>query len=137
MPTTMHGLSEVGLAEWPAWYRSLNPGYFVDQDRAQQTRLTKGRGRSCVHGAGGCCSARGNGETLRIGGWNARVGGRRGPRSGEEVAEQIVARLRGMERERGQVKESVKEREVALIAESEKSSANATIERTVVRDAKD
>jgi hypothetical protein len=139
MPMTTHGLAEVGLADWPAWYRALNPGYFVDQGRVNQTRIGKARGRGCVHGvgAGGCCSARENGKRLRTPG-RGRVGGGQGqrvPRSGDELGEQIVARLKGMEREREKVNENTKER---MAAESEgKNSANATIERAAARDAKD
>lgn len=136
---TTHGVAEVGLADWPAWYRALNPGYFVDQGRANQTRIGKARGRGCVHGvgAGGCCSARGNGKTLRTPG-RGRVGGGQGqrvPRSGDELGEQIVVRLKGMEREREKVNENTKER---IAAESEgKNGDNATIERAAARDAKD
>ena len=48
MPMTTTGLQEVGLADWPAWFRALNSGYFAAEDqapflRAQRTRHVKAR----------------------------------------------------------------------------------------------
>ena len=30
MPMTLTGLQEIGLGDWPAWFRALNPGFFVN-----------------------------------------------------------------------------------------------------------
>ena len=47
MPLTRAGLQEVGLADWPAWFRAMNPGYFAAEPqpsalRTQGSHLMKG-----------------------------------------------------------------------------------------------
>jgi hypothetical protein len=95
MPLSLAGLIEVGLRDWPSWYRAFNPGYFVDssigftQHNPHRARLGR---RVISAGAGGV--------------------GRRGAVD-VELGEEIIERLRRMERERAVEKErSVRESEV-------------------------
>ncbi|CZR62051.1 uncharacterized protein PAC_11948 [Phialocephala subalpina] len=103
MPMTLQGLQEVGLADWPAWYRKLNPGYFVNEAQGPGTSTGRGSGartRACTAGGGhggACCGALHGGRSER------RVAGNRGViergikySKSEELGEQIIARLRGM-----------------------------------------
>lgn len=102
MPMTLQGLQEVGLVDWPSWYRRLNPGYFANEVQAAGK---KSRTRACAAGAGhggACCGSLHGGTSER------RVGGHsRGPKERgaarasktDELGQQIIARLRGMSRE--------------------------------------
>jgi hypothetical protein len=43
MPMTLLGLQVVGLNDWPAWYRPMNPSYFaagVSKSLAKKVRST-------------------------------------------------------------------------------------------------
>lgn len=118
MPMTLHGLQEVGLRDWPAWYRGLNPGYFVD------SRDGPGSGRSI--------SLRGSqrgGPRLRR---DERVGhaGERRPAvaKGEELGDEILRKLKGLEKE----KEREKERDI--IAKSKMEHEREKVRKTVVAE---
>ncbi|KAF8865469.1 hypothetical protein BDZ45DRAFT_796309 [Acephala macrosclerotiorum] len=97
MPMTLQGLQEVGLADWPAWYRKLNPGYFVNEDQAPGASTSRGSGartRACAAGGG----HGGRSERRVAGTRGVRERGMRFSKS-EELGEQIIARLRGMVKE--------------------------------------
>ncbi|KAF4632544.1 hypothetical protein G7Y89_g5575 [Cudoniella acicularis] len=70
MPMTLHGLQEVGLSDWPAWYRGQNPGFFAAESSAGMIR----RGKRVVRDQE-------RGKVLRS----------------EELGEQIIRRLRNLE----------------------------------------
>ncbi|KUJ07932.1 uncharacterized protein LY89DRAFT_742231 [Mollisia scopiformis] len=107
MPMTLQGLQEVGLADWPAWYRKLNPGYFINEVQASAPGLTGGRSRTRACAAGGghggaCCGVlHGRKGERRVGGPSRGLRERGAGRVSktEELGEQIIARLRGMARE--------------------------------------
>jgi hypothetical protein len=136
---TPHGLQEIGLSDWPVWFRKENPGYFLSDSRSGGVPGRIGRGRrgagSGAVGAGACCGplhavngAGGSGERLR---GNVRVVVRerasgRLLRSGE-LGEQIIARLRGMSKEGKVFSEKVV---------SGGGGGNAMIERAAARDTK-
>jgi hypothetical protein len=134
MPMTLHGLQEVGLSDWPIWFRKENPGYFVSDSRGGGVLGRIGRGRRVVGNAGACCgplhvvNAGGRGERLRGHGRVAvreKVSGR--VLKSEELGEQIIARLRGMAKEGKVVGEKVA---------SGRGGGNAMIERAAARDTK-
>lgn len=129
MPMTVQGLQEVGLSDWPSWYRKLNPGYFVNEVQGPGPASMGGRSRNRACTAGGghggaCCGVlHGGGRERRIGGSNRALRERGTLRVSktEELGEQIIARLRGMAKE-GK----------AIAAEK----GNAMIERATTRDTK-
>lgn len=145
MPITISLLQDVGLNDWPSWYRELNPGYFVSeimvaarQNRGGNRRMRGGMSSQHVHGAT-CCPNHGGmnagpvyggkAERLRTGNRvvvKERATGR--VMKSEELGEQIIARLRNMEKEANAKAKAEKERE--------KISGNAVIERTQARDAR-
>ena len=67
MPMSTSGLQEVSLADWPVWFRKMNPGYFaaevvtstsqsnVSLGRAKGRRGAKSMGRTSPGGNGGAC----------------------------------------------------------------------------------
>jgi hypothetical protein len=136
---TVRGLEEVGLPDWPNWFRKTNPGYFVSDARGGgvparigRTRRLLGNGAGgagpcygSLHGVNGACGGRG--ERLR---GNGRVAVRERATGrilkSEELGEQIIARLRGMSKER----KMVGEKSVAA------QGGNAKIERAAARDTK-
>lgn len=134
MPMTLHGLQEVGLSDWPIWFRKENPGYFVSDSRGGVPGRI-GRGRRVVGNAGACCgplhvvnAGGGRGERLRGHGRVAvreRASGR--VLKSEELGEQIIARLRGMSKLGKVVGEKVA---------SGGGGGNAMIERAAARDTK-
>lgn len=90
MPMTHAGLAEIGLSDWPLWYRGLNPGYFAGE------HATRRRGRGCFStGAGitgGCCGAsQGMHGCVGAGHGRGRAGGPSGRRvvEGEKVLERL------------------------------------------------
>lgn len=87
MPMTQAGLEEVGLRDWPGWWRELNPGYFVGE-RALLGRGGRRRGRGCT---GGCCG--GHGGVSGCGGERVRAVGRK-----EEAGERVMEKLKGLEK---------------------------------------
>jgi len=134
MPMTLHGLQEVGLMDWPAWYRSLNPSYFVSETQGFKAgiggaRIGRREGRGCsLQAIGVATNAKinaGKPEKLR-GGSRTIVRERSMGRvlRSEELGEQIIARLKSMEKEgKGQVGEKG-------------VSASLLIERASARDTK-
>lgn len=147
---TLSLLQEVGLADWPSWYRELNPGYFVSEimTAARQNRVNRrGRGGGNIssqhsHGASCCGShttgrdhhvsasistgsaygAGGKAERLRTGNRvvvKERATGR--VMKGEELGEQIIARLKNMER--------VASAKIKAEKEKEKAEANIVMEK--------
>jgi hypothetical protein len=109
MPMTVHGLQEVGLSDWPIWFRKENPGFFVSDARGGGVPGRIGRSRRVLGGGtggvGACCGSLQpvNGvrsERLR-GGGRVTVRERDSGRvlKSEELGEQIIARLRGMSKE--------------------------------------
>jgi hypothetical protein len=129
---TSHGLQEVGLADWPAWYRSLNPGYFVSEAQSLKAGIGNGRrgGRGCsVQVIGVTANAKinaGKPEKLRAGSrtvFRERSTGR--VLRSEELGEQIITRLKGMEKE-GKGKGQVGEEGVSGSLLIERASARDT-----------
>lgn len=142
MPMTFSGLEEVGLPDWPAWYREMNPGYFVSESMGSFSPKGVGRNRRArglTNGAGnaGCCGSNGNragagagvakAERLR-GGTRVTVKDKATGRvmKSEELGEQIIARLKCMERDARVKKE--KEQEKGPV------SSSVLIDRATARD---
>ncbi|PVH74756.1 hypothetical protein DL98DRAFT_603342 [Cadophora sp. DSE1049] len=159
MPMSTSGLQELGLADWPVWFRRMNPGYFaaevVNSNSGSNLGRTKGRrGAKSM----GCTSAGGNGgaccgvlhepggagrERVRererqsdrirgervVGTLSARDRGTGSGLRSEELGEQIIARLRGMSREHA-AKEKASEKA------GDRLSSVSLVERAVARDTK-
>lgn len=108
MPMTLQGLQEVGLADWPSWYRRLNPGYFVNDVQAIGNRT---RTRVCAAGAGqggACCGSLHGGNLERKVGGHSRGLRERGAGKGsktQDLGEQVIARLRSMARKGSSARE--------------------------------
>lgn len=154
MPMTTSGLQDVGLADWPAWFRRMNPGYFAaespDPSCGVGGSAGERRGRRTAPSAKACASPGGNGGACcgalhrptgvgrektrlkeRVGGGRERErldreAGRAVRR--EELGEQIIARLRGIAK---QVQEKEKEKGGKSL------SSSALIERAAARDTRD
>jgi len=86
MPLSITGLSEVGLQDWPVWFRTLNPGFFIQG-------IKGGRLQRPVNYPASTSISSGN--VGRIGQAELRLG-----KKEESLGEQIVERLRSMEREK-------------------------------------
>ncbi|KAJ5047100.1 uncharacterized protein L3040_002943 [Drepanopeziza brunnea f. sp. 'multigermtubi'] len=160
MPMSNSGLQEVGLSDWPAWFRRMNPGYFAAEnpdlsrgaagnDRAPRSRRPPPPGAKVCGSLGGnggaCCGVLhgpGGGrermrprererERERVGGRDRvqRGGGR--VVKGEELGEQIIARLRSVAAREDQGKG-------AAVVEKERKkkelSSCALVERAAARD---
>jgi len=132
---TIHGLHEIGLQDWPIWFRKENPGYFVSDARGVAVSARVGRARRVLGNgvsADACCGGAhavgGRAERLR-GGGRVTVRERDSGRvlKSEELGEQIIARLRGMSKE-GKV---VGEKTVGA-----HGGGNAKIERAAAKDTK-
>ncbi len=139
MPMTVRGLEEVGLPDWPSWFRKQNPGYFVSDSRGSGAPACNGRAKRILgNGAGRpgvCCDSLhsvngvcgGRRERLR---GNGQVTGREKATGrilkNEELGEQIIARLRTISKE-GTV---ISEKAVGA------QGGNAKIERAAARDTK-
>jgi len=135
MPMTVRGLEEVGLPDWPSWFRKQNPGYFVSDSRGAGAPAYNGRAKRILGRPGACCDSlhgvkgvcggrserlRGNGRVTvreKATGWILKK---------EELGEQIVARLRNISKE-GTV---IGEKAVGA------QGGNAKIERAAARDTK-
>lgn len=143
MPTSLHGLKEVGLVDWPDWFRKQNPGYFLSDARSGRggngsgggpsSRLNRGR-KHGDHG-GDCCGPvqthlvnGGRGERVRVNG-SATVRERESVRfiRNEELGEQIVARLRAMSKEGKVVREKV-------VAGANRGEGTEMVERATKKD---
>ena len=129
MPMTLIGLAEIGLSDWPSWYRSLNPGFFVSGTERIGGRLTL-RNRNLHARAERRLAASGN---------KGKAVGKKEEES--TLGEQIIERLRGMEREKEKEKEKtgVKGRGQVLapkVEGKEKNSVSVMVERAAVRDAR-
>ncbi len=108
MPMTLPGLAEIGLSDWPAWYRGLNPGFFVGETGARggsngvvsgsgKTSL-KERRRKVLAGIGG---PRGGAGCAKIEEYESKCCGSAGVGSGKKgnkgrLGEEMVGRLRGV-----------------------------------------
>ena len=96
MPLSLHELQEIGLNDWPAWFRSLNSGYFASESHFRPTPR-RAKGRVC-NGVNGCCRdvCRGgiNLSATHVRAESLRVAGKE--KTKENVAEQVVAKLNGM-----------------------------------------
>ncbi|KAG0649990.1 hypothetical protein D0Z07_3977 [Hyphodiscus hymeniophilus] len=127
MPLTLSGLEGIGLADWPAWFRSLNPGFFVSHSTQLKTHLgrrIKGRicsGRKACRGEG--CSDDQTLGTTHVRAERLRNAGK-GEGRKEEVAEQVLARLRGEK-----VKEEMK-------GQKNQVSGSVIMERASMKDAR-
>ncbi|OWP03276.1 hypothetical protein B2J93_3008 [Marssonina coronariae] len=155
MPMSTSGLQEVGLGDWPLWFRRLNPGYFAAENSHPTSNNTRAGGRDARvmrQSVKACMSAGGNGVAC-CGVLNGPGGGRerarpreihglrersvrdRAERGGfrvvrnEELGGQIIARLRTMKGEQP-AKGADKERGERGL------SSNSLIERAAVRDTK-
>jgi hypothetical protein len=128
MPMTINGLAEVGLSDWPSWYRSLNPGFFVSGTDRIGGRLTL-RNRNLHVRA-----------ERRLTGGNSNKGKVAGKKDEEPtLGEQIIERLRSMEREKEKEKMGIKGRRQVLapkVEGKEKNNVSAMVERAAVRDAR-
>ncbi|KAH7330098.1 hypothetical protein BKA65DRAFT_460655 [Rhexocercosporidium sp. MPI-PUGE-AT-0058] len=156
MPMSTSGLQEVGLIDWPLWFRRMNPGYFVAEAVTLNGGVNSagrigggGRGRrgarvigcASTEGNGGACCGVLHGPGGAVGGRRERVRGERvvgreGERGAgrvlrsEELGEQIIARLRGMSKEHAAAKEKVVEKV------GERLSSSSLVERAAARDTK-
>jgi len=96
MPMTLPGLQEIGLNDWPAWYRNLNPGYFAGNVREDRLRGLGRRDRARARAG----MMVGQIEYGCIGG-GGYLGGCRGLAKGEQVEEKkgemVLEKLRGLE----------------------------------------
>lgn len=136
MPMTVRGLEEVGLPDWPSWFRKQNPGYFVSDSRGAGAPASNGRAKRILAGRTGTCCSSLHGVNGVCGGRNERLRGNgrvavREKATGrilknEELGEQIVARLRNLSKE-GTV---ISEKTVGA------QGGNAKIERAAARDTK-
>ena len=155
MPMTIQGLQEIGLRDWPRWYRHLNPGYFADQTTRDRIQ---GRGKP-VKGTAGernveikCAKAR-CGSTLCQGTKSSSLGVRigkdkvaeslrdlgndldklavvvddreKGSGQSEELGDHILKRLRGLENGKRPIAAAKKE-----------ACSNTAIERAATKDAR-
>ena len=127
---TIHGLHEVGLQDWPEWFRKENPGYFVSDVRGGRIGKVRRVAGNVAGGVGVCGSLHhvGSGRSERLRGngravVRERVSGR--VLKGEELGEQIIARLRGMSKEG------------KAAGEKAIGGGTAKIERAAARDTKD
>ena len=95
MPMTLPGLQEIGLEDWPAWYRALNPGYF--SNTSGPNRRTRPRPSFCAGNAGNACCG-GAGTNGVQGRGQSRLGGPHGRlrRENTELGEQILEKLRAL-----------------------------------------
>jgi hypothetical protein len=128
MPMTLSGLQEVGLSDWPAWYSSLNPGYFADGSVSLRAGGRRQRANACA--GNGCCGpALDSGLARTRIGWGGTGGGRKEEReTDEELGEQVLRRLRSMPRE--ETGKGTPERRDLV-------SRNVLLERAAVKDTKD
>ena len=109
MPTSQHGLKEVGLSDWPEWFRKQNPGYFVSDVRSGRGGGLTSRDHRKKHEHGCDCGV-GQGQVHAHGGRGERVRSSRRVtvrerESGrvvrsEELGEKTVAKLRAMVKEK-------------------------------------
>lgn len=101
MPMTIPGLQEIGLTDWPGWYRTLNPGYFAVKNTSRLAASgRRTRGRTCA--GNGCCESSGHVVESAIGRLRGspRVRGHgRLTREDAGIGEEILDRLRAMSRE--------------------------------------
>ncbi|TAQ88541.1 hypothetical protein B7494_g3162 [Chlorociboria aeruginascens] len=147
MPMSISGLREVGLTDWPTWYRGMNPEYFAPSTSASTragcgngNRRTRARGcgndychlrpedvrNAALDGAG-----RGGTGGYPNGAYPARGRGARSNR--DDLGEHILARLRGLARQDAIVG-SVERK--AAVARPGSARNNVLIERAADRDAK-
>lgn len=132
MPMTLSGLRAVGLHDWPAWYRALNPGYFagsVERRRAKAGACSGGR--CCAAAASNAVLVQKSVQGLRSAvKQDADVGtGQRGEADihDEVSGQQTLARLRSMQRT-GAGK--------AGLGKTDHVSKNIMVERAAVKDTK-
>ena len=128
MPMTLSGLAEIGLSDWPAWYRSLNPGFFVSSVERIGGRLTL-RNRN-LHARAERRLAPSENKVKTI---------KKKEEEGSTLGEQIIERLKGMEKEKEKEKVGVKGRGQVLAPKlegKEKNNASVMVERAAVRDAR-
>jgi hypothetical protein len=102
---TLHGLQGIGLDDWPAWYRKVNPGYFAGEAT-----------RNVIAGKGE------KGGRERFKGKALLEQGKR-----QELVEQTMARLRSMPKEL----RPIPKRRLQI---EEEISESAKIERATLRD---
>ena len=118
---TLPGLREIGLNDWPSWFRSLNPGCFA----IEKSDLHRGKARLCT-GQDGCCAGGKFGPThvTHIRAERLRTAGKIERQRKESLTEQVVAKLRGspLKEENMKVEKPV--------------SGSALLERASMRDAK-
>lgn len=131
---TLSGLEEIGLNGWPAWFRSLNPGYFAtDSTQLKSNFGRRGKGRNC-NGGNGCCGdgCRGglNLGATHVKAERLRAAGKTERQMKEELAEQVMTKLRGAPRKELEKKVSQREKEKPV-------SGSVMLERASIKDAKD
>ena len=128
MPMTINGLAEVGLSDWPSWYRSLNPGFFISGTERIGGRLTL-RNRN-LHAR----------AERRLAGENSNKGKLVGKKDEESMlGEEIVERLRALAREQEREKRGVKGRGQVLapqLEEKEKKNVTVMFEKAAVKEAR-
>ena len=131
MPMTLPGLRAIGLSDWPAWHRALNPGYFASASQNKGARSVACAGDSCctAHTSNSVLAQKkeprlrdtvaviaGKGLDASEGMWRAEMGG-----------QQTLMGLRNMQRESGGNATSGKDH----------VSKNVMLERAAVKDTKD
>lgn len=116
---TLHGLQEVGLRDWPTWYRGLNPGYFAD------SRDGPGIGRGVDLRGSQRVGSRPRREerAKRVGPGGER---RSAVAKGEELGDEILRKLKGKE------KGKEREREREIIAKSKMEHEKEKMRKTAL-----
>jgi hypothetical protein len=130
---TLSGLRAVGLPDWPAWYRALNPGYFAGQGEKRRARAGAcNGGRRCTATASNELliqkSAKGLRDAVQTNA-SARLAERERLDTNEEIGgQQTLARLKSMQLDgNGQVS----------LREDDSVNKNILLERASVKDTKD
>ncbi|KAL2067120.1 hypothetical protein VTL71DRAFT_1544 [Oculimacula yallundae] len=96
MPMSTSGLSEIGLSDWPVWFRRMNPGYFAAENVHGNGNANANAGR-IVGSGGGARGRRGARTSISTSGGNggACCGVLHGPGSCPGGAGAGIARERG------------------------------------------
>jgi hypothetical protein len=127
---TLSSLQEIGLTDWPTWYRTLNPGNFAAENMQRTISSRRVRDRPCA--GSGCCGVNGHsGESSnsRLRGC-PRIRGQPGHdrlrREDAGIGEEILKRLRALSKEgKKSASKNLAEKEV---------SNNLLLERAAIRE---
>jgi len=130
IPMSLPELKEVGLSDWPLWFKQLNPGFFATLARGCVNDCEEGRGHGHTHGLG---KIFGYGQGRPMGG----SAGTRGVRAAKGRTRRL-----SREEEGARVMANLRVREVAIeqakiLAEKKQAEANsAAVERALLEETK-